>query len=192
MDFENKKGRLWAFQWMGWMSKTKTKEITTAYLNIRKYRMEAIEISKLPQANCLGAEIDVTCKRFREQCRFFSWRKIRGGEKSPVYVKSEICVLTSFWGLASKKRYQQNKVIWEFAAIFSFILVIPKHHLLVRQVPYHKFCLKCLCLREKTKVKKVKSDKKRIVCGFHFKEHHFKRESDCETLRISGRFETKG
>ena len=79
-----------------------------------------------------------------------------------------------------------------FAAIFSFILVIPKHHLLVREVQYHKFCLKCLCLREKTKVKKVKSDKKRIVCGFHFKEHHFKRESDCETLRISGRFETKG
>ena len=66
------------------MSKTKTKEITTAYWNIRKHHMLPIEISKLPQANCLGAEIDETCNWFREQCRFFSWRKIRGGEKSPV------------------------------------------------------------------------------------------------------------
>ena len=76
--------------------------------------------------------------------------------------------------------YRQNKIIWGFAAIFSFILEIPKHHLLVRQVQYHKFSLKCLCLREKTKVKKVKSDKKRIVSGFHFEEYHFKRESDRE------------
>ena len=29
-------------------------------------------------------------------------------------------------------------------------------------------------------MKKVKSDKKRIVCGFHFEEYHFKRESDPE------------
>ena len=29
-------------------------------------------------------------------------------------------------------------------------------------------------------MKKVKSDKKRIACGFHFKEYHFKRESDRE------------
>ena len=35
--------------------------------------------------------------------------------------------------------YRQNKIIWGFAAIFSFILEIPKHHLLVRQVQYHKF-----------------------------------------------------
>ena len=76
--------------------------------------------------------------------------------------------------------YRQNKIIGGFAAIFSFILEIQKHHLLVRQVQYHKFSLKCLCLREKTKVKKVKSDKKRIVCGFHFEEYHFKRESDRE------------
>ena len=76
--------------------------------------------------------------------------------------------------------YWQNKIIGGFAAIFSFILEIPKHHLLVRQVQYHKFSLKCLCLREKTKVKKVKSDKKRIECGFHFEEHHFKREFDRE------------
>ena len=52
--------------------------------------------------------------------------------------------------------------------------------------------LSAKCFREGTKVKKVKNDKKRIVCGFHFKEHHFKRESDRETLRISGRFTTKG
>ena len=33
--------------------------------------------SKLP-------EIDEKFNWFREQCRFFSWRKIGGGEKSPV------------------------------------------------------------------------------------------------------------
>ena len=81
--------------------------------------------------------------------------------------------------------YRQNKIIGGFAAIFSFILEIPKHHLLVRQVQYHKFSLKCLCLREKTKVKKVKSEK-RIVCGFYFKEHHFKRESDLEGRENGG------
>ena len=52
--------------------------------------------------------------------------------------------------------------------------------------------LSAKCFREGTKVKKVKNDKKRIVCGFYFKEHHFKRESDRKTLRISGRFTTKG
>ena len=57
--------------------------------------------------------------------------------------------------LGVEKSYQQNKIIWEFAATFSFILVIAKHHLLVRQEQYHKFSLKSLCLREKTKVKKV-------------------------------------
>ena len=29
-------------------------------------------------------------------------------------------------------------------------------------------------------MKKVKSDKKRIECGFRFEEHHFKREFDRE------------
>ena len=82
--------------------------------------------------------------------------------------------------LGVEKSYQQNKIIWEFAETFSFVLVIAKHHLLVRQEQYHKFSLKCLCPREKTKVKKVKSDKKRIVCGFHFEEYHLKRESDRE------------
>ena len=96
---------------MGGMSKTKTKEITTAYWNIRKHHMGPIEISKLPQANCLGAEIDETCNWFREQCRFFSWRKIRGGEKSPVLMSKleNVC-----WPLS----YRQNKIIWGFAAIF--------------------------------------------------------------------------
>ena len=82
--------------------------------------------------------------------------------------------------LGVEKSYQQNKIIWEFAATFSFILVIAKHHLLVRQEKYHKFSLKSLCPLERTKVKKVKSDEKKIVCGFHFEEHHFKRESDRE------------
>ena len=82
--------------------------------------------------------------------------------------------------LGVEKSYQQNKIIWEFAATFSFILVIAKHHLLVRQEKYHKFSLKSLCPLERTKVEKVKSDKKKIVCGFHFEEHHFKRESDRE------------
>ena len=82
--------------------------------------------------------------------------------------------------LGVEKSYQQNKIIWEFAATFSFILVIAKHHLLVRQEQYHNFSLKNLCPLERTKVKKVKNDKKRIVCGFHFEEHHFKRESDRE------------
>ena len=156
------------------MSKTKTKEITTAYWNIRKHHVGPIEISKLPQANCLGAEIDETCNWFREQCRFFSRRKIRGGEKSPGLTSKleNVC-----W---PRTQLSANKIIWGFAAIFSFILEILKHHLLVRQVQYHKFSLKCLSLREKTKVKKVKSDKKWIVCGFHFEEYHFKRESDRE------------
>ena len=65
------------------MSKTKTKEIATAYWNIRTYRMELIEILKLPQITCLGAEIDETCSWFRDHCRFFSERKIRAEEKSP-------------------------------------------------------------------------------------------------------------
>ena len=156
------------------MSKTKTKGITTAYWNIRRHQMGPIQISKLPQANCLGAEIDETCNWFREQCRFFSRRKIRGGEKSPGLTSKleNVC-----W---PRTQLSANKIIWGFAAIFSFILEILKHHLLVRQVQYHKFSLKCLSLREKTKVKKVKSDKKWIVCGFHFEEYHFKRESDRE------------
>ena len=62
--------------------------------------------------------------------------------------------------------YRQNKIILGFAAIFSFILEIPKHHLLVRQVPYYKFSLKCLCLREKTKVKKVKAIKRELYVAF--------------------------
>ena len=63
------------------MSKTETKEITTASWNIRKHYMVPIEISKLPQANCVGAEIDETCSWFREQCRFFSLEKNQGRRK---------------------------------------------------------------------------------------------------------------
>ena len=63
------------------MSKTETKEITTAYWNIRKHHMVPIGISKLPQANCVGAEIDETCNWFREQCWFFSLEKNQGRRK---------------------------------------------------------------------------------------------------------------
>ena len=60
------------------MSKTKTKEITTAYWNIRKHHMGPIEILKLPQANCRGVEVDETSNWFRDQCWFFSERKNQG------------------------------------------------------------------------------------------------------------------
>ena len=60
---------------MGGMSKTETKEITTAFWNIRKHHMVLIEISKLPQGNCVGAKKDETCNWFREQCHFFSLEK---------------------------------------------------------------------------------------------------------------------
>ena len=63
------------------MSKTKTKEITTAYWNIRKHHMGPIEISKLPQAICPGAEIDETCNWFREQCRCLWLEKNQGRRK---------------------------------------------------------------------------------------------------------------
>ena len=75
MDSENRKGKALSFSVDGRDVKDQNK---------RKHHMGPIEISKLPQANCLEAEIDETCNWFREQCRFLSWRKIRGGEKSPV------------------------------------------------------------------------------------------------------------
>ena len=62
--------------------------------------------------------------------------------------------------------YQQNKIKWEFAAIFSFILVIPKHHLLVRQAQYHKFSLKCLSPGENQSEKKWKAIKKELYVAF--------------------------
>ena len=40
-------------------------------LKYRKTSQGANEISKLPQAKCLRTEIDETCNKFREQCRFF-------------------------------------------------------------------------------------------------------------------------
>ena len=75
-------------------------------------------------------------------------------------------------GRQKKLSTKQNNI--RICSDFSFILVIRKHYLLVRQVQYHNFSLKCLCLRERTEVKKVKSEEKRIVCGFHFEEHRFK------------------
>ena len=68
--------------------------------------------------------------------------------------------------LGVEKSYQQNKIIWEFAATFSFILVIAKHHLLVRQEQYHKFSLKSLCPLERTKVKKWKAIKRKLYVAF--------------------------
>ena len=50
----------------------------------------ANEISKLPQAKCLRAEIDETCNRFREQCRFFSQKKTQRRRKvTLLFVKVE-------------------------------------------------------------------------------------------------------
>ena len=46
------------------------------------------------------------------------------------------------------------------------MLVIPRHHLLVRQVPYHKFSFKCLCTQEKTKMKKVKAIRRELYVAF--------------------------
>ena len=74
---------------MGGMSKTKTKKITTAYWNTRKHHMEPIEISKLPQANCLGAETDETCYWFREQRRFLAREKSGQEKRHPSISKLE-------------------------------------------------------------------------------------------------------
>ena len=60
------------------MSKTKTKEITTAYWNIRKHHMGPIEILKLPQANCQGAEVDETCNWVRDDAGFSARVKNQG------------------------------------------------------------------------------------------------------------------
>ena len=50
----------------------KKKRNYNSQLEYRKTSRGANEISKLPQAKCLRAEIDETCNKFREQCRFFS------------------------------------------------------------------------------------------------------------------------
>ena len=57
MDSENRK-------WKAFQQPTGIQE--------REPMRGANEISKLPQAKCLRAEIDETCNKFREQCRFFS------------------------------------------------------------------------------------------------------------------------
>ena len=144
---------------MGVMSKNqKKKRNYKSQLEYRKTSRGANEISKLPQAKCLRTEIDETCNKFREQCRFFSQNNTqRRWKVTLLFVKVEyVC-----WPRTEARRKKK---------------------------------LSAKCFREGTKVKKVKNDKKAncTVCGFHFKEHHFKRESDCETLRISGRFTTKG
>ena len=84
MDSENRKGKALSFSVDGRDVKNQNKRNYNSLLEYKKHHMGPIEISKLPQANCLGAEIDETCNWFREQYSFFSWRKIRGGEKSPV------------------------------------------------------------------------------------------------------------
>ena len=52
--------------------KKKKKKNYNSQLEYRKTWRGANEISKLPQAKCLRTEIDETCNKFREQCRFFS------------------------------------------------------------------------------------------------------------------------
>ena len=65
----------------------KKKRNYNSRLEYRKTSRGANEISKLPQAKCLWAEIDETCNKFREQCRFFSQKKkLSAGEKSPFYL----------------------------------------------------------------------------------------------------------
>ena len=63
-------------------NKNKQKKNYNSQLEYRKTSRGANEISKLPQAKCLWAEIDETCNKFREQCRFFSQKKNSAQEKS--------------------------------------------------------------------------------------------------------------
>ena len=67
--------------------KKKKKRNYNSQLEYRKTSRGANEISKLPQAKCLRAEIDETCNKFREQCWFFSQKKkLSAGEKSSFYL----------------------------------------------------------------------------------------------------------
>ena len=67
--------------------KKKKKRNYNSRLEYRKTSRGANEISKLPQAKCLWAEIDETCNKFRELCTFFSQKKkLSAGEKSPFYL----------------------------------------------------------------------------------------------------------
>ena len=59
----------------------KKKKNYNSQLEYRKTWRGANEISKLPQAKCLRTEIDETCNKFREQCRFFSQKKTQRRRK---------------------------------------------------------------------------------------------------------------
>ena len=125
---------------------------------------------------------------------FLAWEKSGQEENHPSRSKVEyVCWPRTEAGRQKKISAKQNNMTI-CSDFFSLILVIPKHHL---------FSLKCLCLREKTKIKKVKSDKKRIVCGFISKNIILKRvwprgkgkrwpAAGDKALRISGRVATKG
>ena len=111
------KERLWALQSMGVMLKTKTKEITT--VNWNKDNIAWSQWYFKATTDCLGAEIDGTCKWFRGQRRFFcEKKKLRAREKSPFYVKSEICVLTLYWGWALKKVISKTKLYENLQQVF--------------------------------------------------------------------------
>ena len=81
MDSENREGKALSFSVDGRDVKNRNKRNYNSLWNIRKHYMVPIEISKLPQANCVGAEIDETCSWFREQCRFFTLEKNQGRRK---------------------------------------------------------------------------------------------------------------
>ena len=96
---------------MGVMSKNqkKKKKNYNSQLEYRKTWRGANEISKLPQAKCLRTEIDETCNKFREQCRFFSQKKkLSVGEKSPFYLLKWNMCADLVQRLGVKKSYQQN------------------------------------------------------------------------------------
>ena len=96
---------------MGVMSKNqkKKKRNYNSQLEYRKTSRGANEISKLPQAKCLRAEIDETCNKFREQCWFFSQKKkLSAGEKSSFYLLKWNMFADLEQRLGVKKKYQQN------------------------------------------------------------------------------------
>ena len=59
---------------------------------------------------------------------FLVKKKTQGKRKVTILCQKRNMCADLVLRLSVKKSYQQNKIIREFAASFSFILVIPKHH----------------------------------------------------------------
>ena len=140
MDSENREGKALSFSVDGRDVKNRNKRNYNSLLEYKKTLYGANWDFKATTSKVRGGWNRWDMQLVQRAVPVFYPREESGQEKS----------YPSMWKLAyvcwprTEAGYQQNKIKWEFAAIFSFILVIPKHHLLVRQAQYHKFSLKCL------------------------------------------------